>query len=189
MKETLKNLTKAYLGECQARNRYTFYAKQAQKEGYEQLAEIFLLTSQQEKTHAKRLFELINTLKENDEEIKVESSAITILGDTVANLNAAIAGETYENEIMYPEFAKVAGEEGYPEISARLLSIAIAELNHKERYMAFLKNIKDETVFKKGEKTWWVCRECGYIHFSEEAPKKCPSCDHPQSFYEPRVNY
>jgi rubrerythrin len=187
MKETLINITKAYLGECQARNRYTFYAKIAQKEGYEQIAEIFLVTADQERTHAKRLFEHIQELKENNEEIKVEASAPTIYGTTIENLKAAIAGETYETTQMYPEFSKKALEEGYEALGKRLAAIAIAENNHKERYEGLLKNLEEGTTFKKKEATWWVCRECGYVHFGPEAPKECPSCSHPQSYYQVRV--
>ena len=184
MKKTPKNLAKAFIGESQARNRYTFYAKIAQKEGYEQLAELFLLTADQEKTHAKRLFEDLQGIKEDNEAIKVESETPTIYGTSIDNLKAAIAGESYESEIMYPEFAKIAEEEGFLKIAARMRSIAIAEKNHKQKYEKFLANIEKDEVFKKGTETWWVCRECGYIHFGTEAPQKCPACDHPQAFYQ-----
>lgn len=184
--KTLENLVKAFIGESQARNRYTYYAKQAITEDYQEIAEIFTLTAEQEKIHAKRLFEEINKLKKDNSEIVVEASCPNIYGTTVDNLKAAIAGESYEYETMYPEFAKVADEEGLPLIAVRLRSIAIAEKNHKERYEQHLKEIETGTVFKKEEKVWWVCRECGYIHFGEEAPKKCPSCDHPQSYYQLR---
>jgi rubrerythrin len=184
MKETLKNLAKAFIGESQARNRYTYYSKIASKEGYEQIAATFLLTAEQEKIHAKRLFEYINELKENDEEITVEASVPTGFGNTKENLESAIKGENYESDIMYPEFAKVALEEGYPLIAARLKAIAIAEKNHSERYNVYLQQLISGTTFKKSEKIWWVCRECGYIHFDEEAPKVCPACTHPQAFYQ-----
>lgn len=187
MKETLLNITKAYIGECQARNRYTFYAKVAQKEGYEQIAEIFLLTAEQEKVHAKRLFEHIQELKENDEEIKVEALAPTVYKTTIENLKAAIAGETYETKEMYPSFSKKAIEEGYEALGKRLAAIAVAENNHKERFEALLKTLEEGTVFKKNESIWWVCRECGYIHFGPEAPQECPSCSHPQSYYQVRI--
>lgn len=187
MKETLTNITKAYVGESQARNRYTFYAKIAQKEGYEQIAETFLVTAEQERTHAKRLFESIQELKENGEEIKIETSIPTVYGTTIENLKAAIAGETYETEEMYPAFANKAIEEGYEALGKRLAAIAVAEKNHKERYENLLQNLEGGTTFKKGEAVWWVCRECGYIHFGTEAPEKCPSCDHPQSYYQVRA--
>jgi len=190
MTKTLENLVKAYVGESQARNRYTFYAKTAQQEGYEQLAELFLLTAQQEKAHAKRLFKFIQELKESNEEIKIEASVPTIFGTSIDNLKAAIAGESYEFQTMYPEFAKIAAEEGLTDIASHLQSIAIAEKNHKEKYEIYLNNIENNEVFKKTTETSWVCRECGYVHTGLEAPKQCPSCDHPQSFYEIRnINF
>jgi len=188
MKETIKNLTKAFIGESQARNRYTFYAKIAKKEGFEQIREIFLLTAEQEKEHAKRLFEHIQELKEKSseklDEIQVEASVPTTYGSTAENLKAAVAGENYEYTKMYPEFAKTADKEGLSEIAKRLRAIAVAEKHHEERYKKLLKEVEAGTVFKKDKEVWWVCRECGYVHFGKEAPKECPSCDHPQSFYE-----
>ena len=187
MKETLKNLTKAFIGESQARNRYTFYAKIAKKEGYEQIAEIFLLTANQEKEHAKRLFEHIQELKKelgNNEEISVEATAPLVYGTTEENLQAAANGEKYEYSEMYPGFAETAEKENLPKIAKRLKSIAIAEKNHEERYLKLLEHVKNKTFFKRSEKKIWVCRECGYIYEGEEPPKECPSCDHPQSYYE-----
>jgi rubrerythrin len=189
MKQTLKNLTKAFIGESQARNRYTFYAKVAKKQGYEQIAEIFLITADQEKTHAKRLFEHIQELKkelpENEqEEINVESSAPTIYEETIENLKAAIKGENYEHTEMYPEFAETAEKEGYPEISIRLKAIAKAEEHHEERYKKLLTQLENNTIFKKSDEVWWICRECGYAYFGKQPPQKCPSCDHPEAYYE-----
>jgi len=188
MQKTLENLTKAFVGESQARNRYTFYAKIAKKEGFEQIREIFLLTAEQEKEHAKRLFEHIQELKEKSseklDEIQVEASVPTTYGSTAENLKAAVAGENYEYTKMYPEFAKTADKEGLSEIAKRLRAIAVAEKHHEERYKKLLKEVEAGTVFKKDKEVWWVCRECGYVHFGKEAPKECPSCDHPQSFYE-----
>ncbi len=188
MKKTLENLTKAFIGESQVRNRYSFYAKIAQKEGYEQIAEIFRITADNEKTHAKRIFEHIQEIKEKIgeklDEIKVEAVAPTIYGTTIENLKAAISGEHYEYTEMYPEFAKVAEEEGLDNIAKRLRAIAKAEEHHEERYKKLLKEIEAGTVFKKDKEIWWVCRECGYIHFGTEPPEKCPSCDHPKSFYQ-----
>jgi len=188
MQQTIQNLTKAFIGESQARNRYTFYAKVAKKEGFEQIAEIFLTTADNEKEHAKRLFEHIQELKEKTsedlEEIKVEAVAPTVYGDTKTNLKAAIAGEHYEYSEMYPEFADTAAKEGLPEIAARLRAIAEAEVHHEERYKKLLKEVEAGTVFKKDKKVTWVCRECGYTHEGTEPPEKCPSCDHPQSFYQ-----
>lgn len=196
MKNTIKNLTKAFIGESQARNRYAFYSKIAEKEGFEQIAEIFLITAENEKEHASWLFKLINELKksvlsgvegknkENLDEIKVEAIAPTILGATADNLKAAIAGENYEYAKMYPEFADVAEKDGFPEIAKRLRAIAIAEKHHEERYKNLLKKVEAGTVFKKEKEVSWVCRECGYIHFGTEPPEKCPSCDHERSFYQ-----
>ena len=188
MKETIKNLTKAFIGESQARNRYTFYAKIAQKEGYEQIAEIFLITAENEREHAKWLFRMINELKkrgnENLDEIKVEAVAPTILGNTAENLKAAIAGENYEYTKMYPEFADIAEKEGFPDIAERLRAIAVAEKHHEERYKKLLKEIEADSVFKKDEKVYWVCRKCGYVHEGEEPPEKCPSCSHPRNYFE-----
>lgn len=187
MKETLKNLTKAFIGESQARNRYTFYSRVAQKEGYEQIGEIFLLTADNEKAHAKRLFEHIQELKkeeENSGEIVVEASAPTVYGTTIENLKESIEGENFEHTKMYPEFADIAEKEGYLEIAKRLKAISMAELHHKERYEKLLTQLEAGTVFKKTKETWWVCRECGYIHFGTTPPEACPSCDHPTAFYQ-----
>ena len=188
MDKTIKNLVKAFIGESQARNRYTFYSKIAKQEGYEQIAEIFLITAENEKEHANNLFKLINELKKKSseklDEIIVEASTPTILGSTAENLKASIAGENYEHTQMYPEFAKVAEEEGYKEIAERLRAIAKAEEHHEERYQKLLKEVEAGTVFKKEKEVWWVCRECGYIHFGKEPPEKCPSCDHPRSYFQ-----
>jgi len=185
MTKTIQNLTKAFIGESQARNRYTFYAKIAKKEGFEQIAEIFQITADNEKEHAKRLFEHIQELNEEKlNEIKVEAVAPTTYGKTAENLKAAIAGENYEYTEMYPNFAKTADEEGLDKIAARLRAIAIAEKHHEERYKKILKTVEENTVFKKDREVEWVCRECGYTHKGPEAPNKCPSCDHEQSFYQ-----
>ncbi len=188
MINTIQNLTKAFIGESQARNRYTFYAKIANEEGFEQITEIFLITAENEKEHAKWLFRLINELKkkskENLNEIKVESISPTVLGNTAENLKAAIAGENYEYTKMYPEFADVAEKEGFPEIAKRLRAIAVAEKHHEERYKKLLKEVEAGAVFKKEKEIWWVCRECGYTHFGKTPPEKCPSCDHEKSFYQ-----
>lgn len=188
MKDTIKNLTKAFIGESQARNRYTFYAKIAKKQGFEQISEIFLLTADNEREHAKWLFRLINELKkesgESLDEIKVEAGAPTTLGDTIENLKAAIAGENYEHKIMYPEFADVAQKEGLTKIASRLRAIALAEKHHEERFKKLLLEIEGKTVFKKQEKTSWVCRKCGYVHEGKTPPEKCPSCDHPKEYFE-----
>ena len=187
MEKTIENLAKAFVGESQARNRYTFYAKIAQKEGFEQIAEIFLTTADNEREHAKWLMRLINELKKksgNDIEISVDAPVPTVLGDTKENLKAAIEGENYENTKMYPEFADIAEKEGFPEIAKRLRAIAVAEKHHEERYQKLLNEVEGNTVFKKGEKTVWVCRKCGYAHEGEEPPENCPSCSHPKNYFE-----
>lgn len=184
MTETIKNLSRAFIGESQARNRYTFYARLAQKEGYEQIAEVFTLTAEQEKTHAKRLFEHIQELKGGVGEIPIESAVPAVYSTTIENLQAAIAGENHEHTKMYPDFAIVAEQEGLPKIAARLRAIAKAEEHHEERYKKLLAVLKSGSVFKKEQEVFWVCRECGYMHFGAEAPKVCPSCDHPQAFYQ-----
>ena len=188
MKNTIENLAKAFIGESQARNRYTFYAKTAIKEGFEQISEIFLITADNEREHAKWLFRLINDLKkksdEDLDEITVEASAPTVLGTTAENLKAAIAGEHYENTEMYPGFADAAEKEGLAEIAKRLRSISRAEEHHEERYTKLLREVEGKSVFKKGEKAFWVCRKCGFVHEGEEPPEKCPSCDHERSHFQ-----
>ena len=188
MQKTTKNLTKAFIGESQARNRYTFYSKIAEKEGFDQISEIFLITADNEREHAKWLFRLINELKQKQgdklDEIIVEAAAPTTLGNTAENLRAAIAGEHYENTIMYPEFADIAEKEGFPEIAKRLRSIAKAEEHHEERYKKLLKEVEGNTVFKKDKKASWVCRKCGFVHEGEVPPEKCPSCDHESSYFQ-----
>ncbi len=182
MKKTLENITKAFIGESQARNRYTFYAKVAKKEGYEQIAGIFMETAEQEKIHAKRLFEHIQELKEGD--VVVEAAVPTTYGSTAENLKAAIAGENYEYTEMYPSFADVAEEEGLEAIAKRLRAIAKAEEHHEERYKKLLKELEGDSIFKKDKEVYWVCRECGYVHYGTEPPEECPSCDHPKAFYQ-----
>ncbi len=185
MKQTIKNLTKAFIGESQARNRYNIYAKIAKKEGYEKVAEIFNITADQEKQHAKWLLKMINEIK--DEEISgvvVEAEAPLIMKDTISNLKAAINGENFEHKKMYPDFAKIAKEEGYSDVAKRLEAIALAEEHHEERYGKILKELENGTIFKKDNDVWWVCRECGYHFFGKTPPEVCPSCDHPKSYYE-----
>ena len=188
MKKTLENLVKAFIGESQARNRYTVYAKVAKKEGYEQISEIFRVTADNEYEHAKTIFEFIQELKqklgEPLKEVKVEATTPTALGATVDNLKAAIAGENYEHTTMYPEFAKIAEEEGLKDIANRLRAIAKAEEHHEERYRKLLQQVEAGTVFKKDREVYWVCRECGYVHYEKEPPERCPSCDHPRSYFQ-----
>lgn len=188
MVKTAINLAKAFIGESQARNRYTFYSKVAREEGFEQIAEIFTITADNEKEHAKwdfkMLKEVLNKTGETLPELTVEASVPLVLGSTLDNLKAAIEGEHYENTTMYPEFADTAESEGFPEIARRLRSIGKAEAHHEERYGKILKEVEAGAVFKKNNEVFWVCRECGYVHFGKEPPEKCPSCDHSKSFYQ-----
>jgi rubrerythrin len=184
--QTEKNLLAAFAGESQARNRYTYFASQARKEGYVQISAIFEETANQEKEHAKREFKF---LKGGDAEIMASFPA-GVIGDTIENLKAAAAGEHYETTEMYPGFAKVAEEEGFDQIATAFRSIAIAEKRHEERYLALAKNITDGVVFKREKPVRWVCRNCGYVHEGPEAPNNCPACAHPKSYYElEAVNY
>ncbi|MBW2988312.1 rubrerythrin family protein [Candidatus Woesearchaeota archaeon] len=183
MQKTIENLAKAFIGESQARNRYTFYAKIAKKEGYEQIAEIFLITAENEREHAKWLLRLLNQLKPNSE-VGVEASVPVVLGNTIDNLKGAIAGENYEHTKMYPGFADIAEQEGLTKIAKRLRAIAVAEKHHEERFRKLLSEVEGDTVFKKDTKVYWVCMKCGYVHEGEQPPEKCPSCDHPRNYFE-----
>ena len=186
MQKTLENLAKAFIGESQARNRYTIYSKTAKKEGYEQLAEIFINTAENEREHAKWAMKMINELKVDGkpEEIIVTADAPTTLGNTIENLKATIAGENYEHTEMYPEFANVAEEEGLKDIADRLRAIGHVEEHHEERFTRLLKEIEDNNVWKKDKETKWICRKCGYVHTGMEPPEKCPSCDHPTKYFQ-----
>ncbi|MCX8174147.1 MAG: rubrerythrin family protein [Thermoplasmata archaeon] len=177
---TEKNLLTAFAGESQARNRYTYFASQAKKEGYEQISAIFLETADNEKEHAKRLFKF---LEGGEVEICGAFPAGKI-GTTAENLKEAAAGENYEHSLMYPEFAKIAEEEGFTEIAGVFRAIANAEKQHEKRYLGLLRNIKEGRVFKKEKPVKWKCRNCGYIHEGTEAPEVCPACAHPRAYYE-----
>ena len=184
--QTEKNLLTSFAGESQARMRYTYFASVAKKEGYEQIAAIFTETADQEKEHAKRMFKF---LEGGMVEITASYPA-GIIATTAENLKAAAAGENEEWTADYPHFADVADEEGFPAIAAMYRNIAIAEKAHEERYLAFLSNIENESVFKKEEETVWQCRNCGFVHEGKEAPKACPACLHPQAYFEvKKTNY
>ena len=174
----------SFAGESQARMRYTYFASVAKKEGYEQIAAIFTETADQEKEHAKRMFKW---LEGGMVEITASYPA-GVIGTTAENLKAAAAGENEEWSADYPHFADVADEEGFPAIATMYRNIAIAEKAHEERYLAFLENIETESVFKKEEKTVWQCRNCGFVHEGDEAPKACPACLHPQAYFEVKKN-
>lgn len=178
--QTEKNLLTAFAGESQARNRYTYFASQAKKEGYVQMADIFTETANQEKEHAKRLFKF---LEGGEVEISAAFPA-GVIGTTLENLNSAAAGEHYEYTEMYPEFAKVAREEGFNDIAAVFEAIAVAEKQHEKRYVDLAANIEAGRVFKRDEKTVWRCRNCGYLHEGNEAPELCPACAHAQAHFE-----
>lgn len=188
MKRTIQNLSKAFIGESQARNRYAIYAKTAQQEGFEQIGAIFLETAEQEREHAKWLMRMIQDLKaksaDDHSEINVEAGVPTIVGTTPENLQAAAAGENYEHTEMYPQFAKAAEEEGLPLVAQRLEAIAKAEKHHEERYQKLLKQLSSGTLLQKEEEVEWVCRKCGYVHKGKAAPEICPSCSHPKSYYQ-----
>jgi len=178
--KTEKNLLSAFAGESQARNRYSYFASQARKEGYEQIAAIFLETADNEKEHAKREFKF---LQGGEAEI-TGSFPAGVIGDTASNLKEAAAGENHEWTEMYPEFAKVARDEGFEEIARMFEAVAAAEKQHENRYLALLKNLEDGNVFKKDKIVKWKCRNCGYIHEGTEAPQRCPACDHEQAYFE-----
>ena len=184
--KTEQNLLKAFAGESQARTRYTFFASVAKKEGYEQIAGLFMETAEQEKEHAKRFFKF---LEGGDLEITATYPAGKI-GTTAENLLAAAMGEKEEWSEMYPEFAKVAEEEGFPAVAAAFKNIAKVEAEHERRYLKLLSRITDGDFFHRDGKIWWQCRNCGFIIEAEDAPKACPACLHPQSYFEPmKQNY
>ena len=178
--ETEKNLLTAFAGESQARNRYSYFASQAKKEGYEQMAAIFLDTADNEKEHAKVLFKLL----EGGEAAVSASFPAGVIAGTTANLLEAANGEHHEYAEMYPSFAEVARKEGFAEIAETFLNIAKAEMGHEKRYLTLKKNIDDGTVFKRGGKVVWRCRNCGYMHEGNEAPAECPACKHEQAYFE-----
>ncbi len=178
--QTEKNLLTAFAGESQARNRYSYFASKAKKEGYVQIAAIFEETANQEKEHAKRLFKF---LEGGEVEIKASFPA-GVIGSTLENLKAAASGENYEHEKMYPEFARIAREEGFEQIAGVFESIAVAEKYHEARFKAFAANLEADRVFKREEKVRWRCRNCGYVHEGTEAPEECPACAHPKAYFE-----
>ncbi len=183
MSETLKVLAQAFVGESQARNRYTRYSSIAAKEGYQQISQIFATTADQEREHASWEFKLMQGLKGDINELEISTSVPLVMGTTIENLAAAIEGELYETNTMYPDFAKIAREEGHEAIAKRLESIAIAEQHHAQRYQKLLAVLEDGSIFKKDEPVEWVCMECGYVHTGEEPPVACPSCGHDKGFY------
>ncbi len=178
--KTEQNLLKAFAGESQARNRYTYFAKQAKKEGYEQIAAIFEETAENEKEHAKVFFK---HLEGGMVEITADYPA-GVIGTTEENLLEAADGEKMEWGTLYPDFGKIAEEEGFPEIAHSFRNIAKVEAAHEKRYRTLLENVKENKVFKRNKPMKWKCRNCGFIYEGEEPPQTCPACQHPQSYYE-----
>lgn len=179
--KTEKNVLLSFAGESQARNRYSYFASQARNEGYEQIVTIFLDTADNEKEHAKVFFKLL----EGGEPLEITGAFPPgIIGDTKTNLRAAAEGEMFENTKLYPGFAGIAEGEGFLEIASIFKLISSVEKGHENRYRALLKNVEEGTVFKKGGKVFWRCRNCGYIHEGTEAPEDCPACQHPRAYYE-----
>ncbi|MFH1006618.1 MAG: rubrerythrin family protein [Candidatus Latescibacterota bacterium] len=178
--QTEKNLLTAFAGESQARNRYTYFAKVARKEGYEQIAAIFEESADNEKAHAKREFEFL----EGGEVEIVASYPAGVIGNTEANLKASAEGEHFEWTQMYQDFEKIAREEGFPDIAGVFKETGEVEEEHEKRYLALLKNVQQGKVFKRDKSVRWRCRNCGYVHEGTEAPRICPACAHPQAHYE-----
>ena len=181
--ETARNLLKAFAGESQARNRYTYFSSVAKKEGFEQISAIFLETAENEKEHAKIFFQHLSKLGGEALEITASYPAGKI-GTTKENLLAAANGEKEEWGKLYPEFEKIARKEGFKEIADSFKEIGEVEEKHEKRYRKLLSNIEQGKVFKKDKVVRWKCRNCGYIHEGKEAPDTCPACNHPQSYYE-----
>ena len=178
--KTEKNILTAFAGESQARNRYSYFASQAKKDGFVQVSAVFEETANQEKEHAKRLFKMLE-----GGEVEVQASfPAGVIGTTAENLTEAAGGENHEWTEMYPGFAKVAREEGFEDIAKVFESIVVAEKQHEKRYRGLLANIKAGSVFKKDKKVVWRCRNCGYLHEGTEAPGECPACAHPQAHFE-----
>lgn len=178
--QTEKNLLGSFAGESQARNRYTYFASKAKKEGYVQIAAIFEETANQEKEHAKRFFKF---LEGGELEITAAFPA-GVIGTTLDNLKASAGGEHHEHTVLYPEFAKTAREEGFEAIAMVYDAVSNAEKQHEKRYNDLIANIEAGAVFKKGETVKWRCINCGYVHEGEEAPEMCPACAHPKAYYE-----
>jgi rubrerythrin len=177
---TETNLLTAFAGESQARNRYTYFASQAKKEGFEQISAIFEETANQEREHAKRLFKLL----EGGEAEITASFPAGMIGKTTENLEEAAGGERYEHTVMYPGFAATARQEGFANIAAIFEAIAVAEKQHEKRYRDLKKNIEAGRVFKREKRVVWRCRNCGYLHEGTEAPEVCPACAHPRAHFE-----
>jgi len=183
--QTAGNLMKAFAGESQARNRYTFYSKIAMKEGFQQIGGIFLETAENEQEHAKLFFKALLKHGMNEEVVEINSAGYPVaMNSTMKNLEYAANGEKEEWSELYPHFAEVALAEGYQDVATLFKLIAVIEKHHEERYRKLWNNVKDLAVFKKGGKVFWKCRKCGHVVMSIEAPVECPVCAHPQAYFE-----
>ena len=178
--KTEQNLLKSFAGESQARNRYNFFASKARKDGFEQIAAFFEETAAQEKEHAKLFFKFLE-----GGIVEITSSfPAGLIGSTADNLLAAAEGEQEEWNLLYPEFARIAEEEGFSKIATAFKLVAAVEKRHEKRYRKLLQNVENDEVFKRSEKVVWACRNCGYLHYGEKTPESCPCCDHPKAFFE-----
>ena len=189
MNKLIEALAQAYVGESQARNRYTLYAKIAKKEGYEQINQIFLETANHEKSHGKNFFRMIqkvmDKLGEKTDMLELDGVGVPVVhGTTIENLKAAVAGEHHEFSELYPAIAKIAKEEGFNELATQITAIATAENHHETRYAKLLEALEAASFHKKDGKVWWLCIECGYWHFAKQPPKMCPSCNHPKAYFK-----
>ncbi len=182
--ETPKNILRAIAGESMARNKYTYFASKAKKDGFEQIAAIFEETADNEKEHAKRLMKLLHEFRGEEVKSTLEGYDFPTVEDTQNNLLHAASGENFEYTKMYPEFATIAKKEGFDEIARVFVEIGEVEKWHEKRYLQLLKNIEEDRVFEKDQEVLWKCRNCGYVHNGNEAPKICPACAHPVGYYE-----
>ncbi|HBZ35553.1 MAG TPA: rubrerythrin family protein [Bacteroidales bacterium] len=182
--KTEQNLLKSFAGESQARSRYVFFASVAKKEGFEKIADVFAETAEQEKEHAKRFFKF---LEGGMVEITASYPA-GVIGTTKDNLTAAAAGEYEEWHDLYPAFADIAMEEGFPQIATAFKMISKVEAEHEKRYRTLLARVEEDKVFERDEEIEWQCRNCGYVHKGKKAPENCPACNHPKAFFEPKKN-
>lgn len=179
MNKTQQNLLRAFAGESQARNKYQFFAEKARQEGYENIAALFEETAENEKAHARRLMSFISGYVEADGQLKIKP-----VGATLENLKEAMAGEHYENAIMYPEFSKIAKDEGFDDISVMFKEIGEVEEQHESRYRKLIADLESGNIFKKNTEVKWKCRNCGYVHAGTDAPDTCPACGYAKAYYE-----
>jgi rubrerythrin len=188
MNKTLEGLLAAFVGESQARNRYSMYASSARKEGYELISAVFTETAEQEREHASWFYTMIGNVRIRlnlpDERFTVETEVPVLRKTTAENLKAAMAGETHEYTEMYPAIANQARSDGFPEIGARIDAIALAEKHHAERYGKLYAVLDNKTIFEKSDNEFWVCRQCGYVHYGKRPPESCPSCGHAKAFFQ-----